>query len=480
MNGFIMSLSVVILAAGKGTRMRSSLPKVLHNVADKPMVGHVIDSARQLGASNIYVVYGFGGDVLKATLTKDNTGDDLTFVEQVEQLGTGHAVDQASPFLTDDEDVLVLYGDVPLTKVSTLDSLLSAKPVNGMALLTVHLANPMGYGRIVRQEISGQQQVVGIIEQKDANAEQLKINEANTGILLANGGDLKRWLSNLSSDNAQGEYYLTDIIAAAHGEGKVIATAHPETEIEVEGANNRVQLATLERAYQARIAEQLMIAGASLRDPSRIDVRGKLTTGSEVSIDINCIFEGEVRLADNVQIGANCIIKNSTIGTNVEIKPNSIIEDTVIEADCSVGPFARLRPGSIMKKDSHVGNFVEMKKTTLGVGSKAGHLSYLGNAEIGTKVNIGAGTITCNYDGVNKSTTEIGDNAFIGSNSSLVAPVIIGHSATVGAGSVISKEVEDNDIALTRAKPCNVAGWQLPGKTSYLSENIALLKALFL
>jgi bifunctional UDP-N-acetylglucosamine pyrophosphorylase/glucosamine-1-phosphate N-acetyltransferase len=466
MNGFIMSLSVVILAAGKGTRMRSSLPKVLHSVADKPMVGHVIDSARQLGASNIYVVYGFGGDVLKATLTKDNTGDDLTFVEQVEQLGTGHAVDQASPFLTDDEDVLVLYGDVPLTKVSTLESLLAVKPADGMALLTVHLANPMGYGRIVRQEIAGQQQVVGIIEQKDANAEQLKINEANTGILLANGGDLKRWLSNLSSDNAQGEYYLTDIIAAAHGEGKVIATAHPETEIEVEGANNRVQLATLERAYQARIAEELMIAGASLRDPARIDVRGKLTTGSEVSIDINCIFEGVVSLADNVQIGANCIIKNSTIGTNVEIKPNSIIEDTVIEANCSVGPFARLRPGSVMKQDSHVGNFVEMKKTTLGAGSKAGHLSYLGNAEIGTKVNIGAGTITCNYDGVNKSTTEIGDNAFIGSNSSLVAPVTIGHSATVGAGSVISKEVEDNDLALTRAKQRNVVGWQRPVKKS--------------
>jgi bifunctional UDP-N-acetylglucosamine pyrophosphorylase/glucosamine-1-phosphate N-acetyltransferase len=466
MNGFIMSLSVVILAAGKGTRMRSSLPKVLHSVADKPMVGHVIDSARQLGASNIYVVYGFGGDVLKATLTKDNTGDDLTFVEQVEQLGTGHAVDQASPFLTDDEDVLVLYGDVPLTKVSTLESLLAAKPTDGMALLTVHLANPMGYGRIVRQEISGQQQVVGIIEQKDASAEQLKINEANTGILLANGGDLKRWLSNLSSDNAQGEYYLTDIIAAAHGEGKVIATAHPETEIEVEGANNRVQLATLERAYQARIAEELMIAGASLRDPARIDVRGNLTTGSEVSIDINCIFEGIVSLADNVRIGANCIIKNSTIGANVEIKPNSIIEDTVIEADCSVGPFARLRPGSVMKQDSHVGNFVEMKKTTLGVGSKAGHLSYLGNAEIGTKVNIGAGTITCNYDGVNKSTTEIGDNAFIGSNSSLVAPVTIGHSATVGAGSVISKDVEDNDLALTRAKQRNVAGWQRPVKKS--------------
>ncbi len=466
MNGFIMSLSVVILAAGKGTRMRSSLPKVLHSVADKPMVGHVIDSARQLGASNIYVVYGFGGDALKAALTEGKSSDDLTFVEQVEQLGTGHAVDQASPFLTDDEDVLVLYGDVPLTKVSTLENLLAAKPADGMALLTVHLANPMGYGRIVRQEIAGQQQVVGIIEQKDASSEQLKINEANTGILLANGGDLKRWLSNLSSDNAQGEYYLTDIIASAHGEGKTINTAHPETEIEVEGANNRVQLATLERAYQARIAEELMIAGASLRDPARIDVRGKLTTGTEVSIDVNCIFEGTVTLADNVLVGANCIIKNSVIGEGVEIKPNSIIEDAVIEANCSVGPFARIRPGSVMKQDSHIGNFVEMKNTTLGEGSKAGHLSYLGNAEIGAKVNIGAGTITCNYDGVNKSTTTIGDNAFIGSNSSLVAPVTIGASATTGAGSVITKEVAESELALGRAKQRNLSGWQRPAKKS--------------
>ncbi|TYK64966.1 bifunctional UDP-N-acetylglucosamine diphosphorylase/glucosamine-1-phosphate N-acetyltransferase GlmU [Colwellia echini] len=457
-----MSLSVVILAAGKGTRMRSSLPKVLHPIADKPMVGHVIDSARQLGADNIYVVYGFGGDVLQQRIT----GDDLTFVEQVEQLGTGHAVDQASPFLKDDENVLVLYGDVPLTKVSTLQALLAVKPENGMSLLTVNLANPMGYGRIVRQEINGEHQVVGIIEQKDASAEQLKINEANTGILYANGGDLKRWLSNLSSDNAQGEYYLTDIIASAHGEGKVIATAHPDTEIEVEGANNRVQLAQLERAYQARIAEELMIAGASLRDPARIDVRGKLTTGTEVNIDVNCIFEGTVTLADNVVIGANCIIINSTIGENVEIKPNTIIEDSVIEADCSVGPFARIRPGSIMKQDSHVGNFVEMKKTTLGKGSKAGHLSYLGNAEIGAKVNIGAGTITCNYDGVNKSTTVIGDNAFIGSNSSLVAPVTIGASATTGAGSVITKAVEDSHLGLGRAKQRNVSGWQRPVKNS--------------
>ena len=459
-----MSLSVVILAAGKGTRMRSSLPKVLHKVADKPMVGHVIESARQLGASNIYVVYGFGGDVLKSTLTEGQSSGDLTFVEQVEQLGTGHAVDQASPLIKDDENVLVLYGDVPLTKVSTLQALLAAKPDNGMALLTVHLANPTGYGRIIRKTIDSEQRVVGIIEQKDASAEQLLINEANTGILLANGGDLKRWLSNLSSDNAQGEYYLTDVIAAAHDEGKEIATAHPETEIEVEGANNRLQLATLERAYQARIAEQLMVAGASLRDPARIDVRGSLTTGTEVSIDVNCIFEGKVSIANNAQIDANCIIKNSVIGENVHVKANTIIEEAIIEADCSVGPFARIRPESVMKQDSHVGNFVEMKKTTLGVGSKAGHLSYLGNAIIGSKVNIGAGTITCNYDGVNKSTTDIGDNAFIGSNSALVAPVAIGANTTVGAGSVISKTVENDELAIARAKQRNISGWQRPVK----------------
>lgn len=457
-----MSLSVVILAAGKGTRMRSSLPKVLHPIADKPMVSHVIDSARQLGAVNIYVVYGFGGEVLKATLTEEKTGDDLTFIEQTEQLGTGHAVDQASPFLTDDENVLVLYGDVPLTKVSTLESLLEVKPENGMSLLTVHLANPTGYGRIVRTDGD----VVGIIEQKDAAPEQLLINEANTGILYANGGDLKRWLSGLSNDNAQGEYYLTDIIASAHSEGKTIATAHPETEIEVEGANNRVQLAALERAYQARLAEQLMVDGASLRDPARIDIRGDLTIGSEVSIDVNCIFEGSVTLGCNVKIGANCTLKNCSIGDNVEIKPNSIIEDATIEEGCSAGPFARIRPGSVMKKDSHVGNFVEMKKTTLGEGSKAGHLTYLGDALIGQNVNVGAGTITCNYDGVNKFKTVIDDNAFIGSNSSLVAPVSIGALATIGAGSVIAKDVEQEDLAVARGKQRNIKNWPRPTKNS--------------
>jgi len=452
-----MALSVVILAAGKGTRMRSALPKVLHAVAEKPMVSHVIDAARQVDGENIYLVYGFGGDVLKAKVT----GDDLTFVEQKEQLGTGHAVDMASPFLSDDEDVLVLYGDVPLTKVSTLQRLIAAKPDNGMALLTVHLANPAGYGRIMRDSAGT---VVGIVEQKDATAEQLLVNEANTGILLANGGDLKRWLSNLSSDNAQGEYYLTDIIAACHQEGKLITTAHPDSEIEVEGANNRVQLAGLERAYQMRKAEELMIAGASLRDPSRIDIRGNVTVGQEVVIDVNCIFEGNVDIADNAIIGANCILKNCSIGQGAEIKPNTMIEGAVIGELASVGPFARIRPGTELKRDAHVGNFVEMKKTILGEGAKAGHLSYLGDAEIGAKANIGAGTITCNYDGVNKAKTIIGAGAFIGSNASLVAPVTIGEMATTGAGSVIVKNVDDHDLSVARGKQRNIAGWKRPSK----------------
>jgi bifunctional UDP-N-acetylglucosamine pyrophosphorylase/glucosamine-1-phosphate N-acetyltransferase len=441
--------------------MRSTLPKVLHPVANKPMVNHVIDAARQVNAENTYLVYGFGGDVLKEKVL----GDDLTFVEQKEQLGTGHAVDMASPYLKDDEDVLVLYGDVPLTKVSTLNRLLEAKPANGMSLLTVHLANPNGYGRIMREASSDNKgTVVGIVEQKDASAEQLLINECNTGILLANGGDLKRWLSNLSNDNAQGEYYLTDIIAAAHKEGKEIATAHPDSEIEVEGANNRVQLASLERAYQYRQAEELMIAGASILDPNRIDIRGEVTVGQEIIIDVNCIFEGKVTIADGAKIGANCIVIDSTIGKNAEIKPNSIIEGAVIGENASAGPFARIRPGSVLKNDAHIGNFVEMKKSTLGEGSKAGHLTYLGDTEIGKNSNIGAGTITCNYDGVNKSKTIIGDNAFIGSNASIVAPVTIGNMATTAAGSTIVKNVEDNDLAVARGKQSNISGWRRPTK----------------
>lgn len=451
-----MALSVVILAAGKGTRMRSSLPKVLHPVAHQPMVSHVIDAARQVQAENIYLVYGFGGDVLKAQIQ----GDDLTFVEQKEQLGTGHAVDMASPFVKDDEDILVLYGDVPLTKVSTLEKLLAAKPENGMGLLTVKLANPTGYGRIMRDG----ETVVGIVEQKDATPEQLLVNECNTGILLANGGDLKRWLGNLSNDNAQGEYYLTDIIAACHAEGKTIATAHPDSEIEVEGANNRVQLAGLERAYQMRQAEALMIEGASLRDPSRIDVRGELSVGQEVKIDVNCIFEGKVSLANNVSIGANCILKDCEIGEGTVIEANSIIDSASVAAKCSIGPFGRLRPGAVMHDGAKVGNFVEMKKSILGKGSKANHFTYLGDAVVGEGANIGAGTITCNYDGVNKFKTEIGDGAFIGSNASLVAPVKIGNYATTAAGSTIVKDVPNEDLAVARGKQRNIDGWKRPTK----------------
>lgn len=451
-----MALSVVILAAGKGTRMRSTLPKVLHPIANKPMVNHVIDAARQVNAENTYVVYGFGGDMLKDKVE----GNDLTFVEQKEQLGTGHAVNMASTFLKDDEDVLVLYGDVPLTKVSTLNRLIESKPENGMSLLTVHLANPSGYGRIMRD--CGN--VIGIVEQKDASIEQLLINECNTGILLANGGDLKRWLSNLSNDNAQGEYYLTDIIAAAHAEGKKIATAHPDSEIEVEGANNRVQLAALERAFQYRQAEQLMIAGASVIDPQRIDIRGEVTVGQEITIDINCIFEGKVKIANGAKIGANCIIIDSEIGENAEIKPHSIIEGAIIGKNASAGPFARIRPGSELKQDAHIGNFVEMKKSTLGVGSKAGHLSYLGDTEIGQNANIGAGSITCNYDGVNKFKTIIGDNVFIGSNASIVAPVTISDNATTAAGSTIVKNVAERELAVARGKQRNIDNWKRPTK----------------
>ncbi|WP_133408505.1 bifunctional UDP-N-acetylglucosamine diphosphorylase/glucosamine-1-phosphate N-acetyltransferase GlmU [Parashewanella tropica] len=451
-----MALNVVILAAGKGTRMRSDLPKVLHPIAHQSMVEHVIDTAHQLDAKSVNLVYGYGGDKLKATVTDDS----LNWVLQAEQLGTGHAVAQANDHIDDNDTVLVLYGDVPLIQAQTLQALLEAKSDNGLAILTVKLDNPTGYGRIVRDN----GKVVGIVEQKDANAEQLAINEVNTGIMALPGKQLKTWLSQLSSDNAQGEYYLTDVIAMAHAEGVDIATAHPESAIEVEGANNRVQLAQLERAYQARQAEKLMLEGANLRDPSRIDIRGTVNVGMDVMIDVNTVFEGDVILGNNVTIGAGAIIINSTIADNAVIKPYSVIENAIVGEDASAGPFARLRPGAELKQDAHVGNFVEMKKSVLGKGSKAGHLTYLGDTEVGEKANIGAGTITCNYDGVNKFKTIIGDGAFIGSNSSLVAPAEIGYMATVGAGSVITNKVEDEQLAVARSKQRNLSGWQRPTK----------------
>lgn len=453
-----MSLDVVILAAGKGTRMRSQLPKVLHPVANKPMVQHVIDTANTLGAEQIHLVYGHGSEQMQQALTQNS----VNWVEQAEQLGTGHAVKQAETSIKDEDDVLILYGDVPLISATTLNKLLEAKPQGGIGLLTVCLANPMGYGRIVRKN----NEVVGIVEQKDASEEQLLINEVNTGMMVVNGRDLKRWLNQLNNDNAQGEYYLTDIIALCHDEGQVIKAVQPANELEVEGVNNRLQLATLERAYQAQQAQALMEQGVTLLDPARFDCRGSLECGQDVILDINLIIEGQVKLGNGVKIGANVILKDCVIGDNAEVKPNSIIESAELKADSSAGPFARIRPGSVLEEDAHIGNFVEMKKATLGKGSKAGHLTYLGDASIGSGVNIGAGTITCNYDGANKFQTIIEDDAFIGSDSQLVAPVTIGKGATVGAGATITNNVSANELVVTRVKQRHIANWQKPVKKS--------------
>ena len=451
-----MALNVVILAAGKGTRMKSSLPKVLHKVAERPMVQHVIDTANSLGAASINLVYGYGADQLKAGLGEQP----LHWVLQAEQLGTGHAVQQAIPQIADEDTVLILYGDVPLTRKETLEQLLATRDANGLAILTVILANPTGYGRIVREN----GKVVGIVEQKDATPAQLLINEVNSGIMAVPGQKLKAWLAGLQNNNAQGEFYLTDIVAMAAAEGVVITTAHPQNPIETEGANNRVQLAQLERAYQLRKAEELMLNGANLRDPARIDVRGEVQVGSDVMIDVNVIFEGKVVLGDGVSIGANCILKDVVIGANSEIKPNTMVESSTIGADCSVGPYARIRPDSVLANDSHVGNFVELKKTVLGEGSKANHLTYLGDAVIGSKVNVGAGTITCNYDGANKFQTTIEDGVFVGSNSSLVAPITLGKNSTVGAGSVVTQSVGEDELVVARTKQRHITGWKRPVK----------------
>jgi len=450
------AMSVVILAAGKGTRMYSDLPKVLHTLAGKPMVQHVIDAAKGLGAQQVHLVYGHGGDRLKATLT-DST---LNWVLQAEQLGTGHAMQQAAPAFADDEDIIMLYGDVPLITQPTLQRLREAKPQGGIGLLTVVLDDPTGYGRIVRENDT----ITGIIEQKDASPAQLTIKEINTGILIANGGDLKRWLAQLTNNNAQGEYYITDIIALAHQEGRAIAAVHPARISETDGVNNRLQLATLERTYQAEQAEKLLLAGVMLRDPARFDLRGTLTHGRDVEIDTNVIIEGQVTLGSRVKIGAGCIIRNSVIGDECEISPYTVIENASLASACTVGPFARLRPGSELAHAAHVGNFVEMKKARLGKGSKAGHLSYLGDAEIGDNVNIGAGTITCNYDGANKFKTVIGDDVFVGSDTQLVAPVTVAAGATIAAGTTIMKDVTGAGLVYNRKEQNHKADWQRPVK----------------
>lgn len=450
-------LDIVVLAAGKGTRMKSNLPKVLHPVAGRPLLGHVLDTARSFNDAQLHVVIGHGAELVEQRLA----GDDVQFVMQAEQLGTGHAVQQAASALRADATVLILYGDVPLIKSSTLAQLVETVAEGAMGLLTVKLDDPTGYGRIVRNP---EGLVTAIVEQKDANPEQLTINEVNTGVMAMRNADLQRWLPQLSSDNAQKEYYLTDVIALAQAEGIVINTVNPDSEMEVLGVNNRQQQAELERYYQQHLAEQLMVDGVTLIDPNRFDCRGSLSAGNDVEIDINCVFEGDVILGNNVKIGPNCVITNSSVGDNTVIKANSVLEDAVVADHCDIGPFARLRPGTNLASKAKIGNFVETKKANIGVGSKVNHLTYIGDAEIGEGANIGAGTITCNYDGVNKSKTEIGDGAFIGSNSSLVAPVKIGAGATVGAGSTVAKDVEADQLAVARGKQRNIDNWPKPTK----------------
>ena len=453
------SLNAIILAAGKGTRMRSALPKVLHPVAHKPMVAHVIETAQGLGANKIQLIYGHGAGQLQAQLSDYP----VNWVEQAEQLGTGHAVQQAIPSIDDNDTVLILYGDVPLIQQASLEQLLAAKGDENLALLTVTLSDPTGYGRIIRDSDGV---IKGIVEHKDATVTQRLVTEVNTGIMAANGKALKRWLAALSNDNVQGEYYLTDVVAMAASEGVNIASSQPPSASDVEGANNRVQLAALERAYQKRQAEQLMLAGATLMDPARIDVRGRVEIENDVVIDVNVIFEGNVYLAEGAVIEANCILRDCRIGKNARVKANSVVEGAILDENAQAGPFARLRPGTELGENAAVGNFVEIKNSRLGEGAKAGHLAYLGDALIGAGANVGAGTITCNYDGANKFKTEVGDHAFIGSNSSLVAPVRVGRGATTGAGSVITQDIGDDELGVGRARQRNISGWKRPIKKS--------------
>lgn len=451
-----MSLEIVILAAGQGTRMRSALPKVLHPVAGNSMLGHVIHSARQLDPQRIHVVIGHGAEVVRERLA----ADDLNFVMQDKQLGTGHAVAQALPFLTA-ENVLILYGDVPLIEVETLQRLLKKVTPEQLGLLTVTLADPTGYGRIVRDAAG---KVTAIVEHKDASDAEKAICEGNTGILVVPGVRLADWLGRLSNNNVQGEYYLTDVIEMAVNDGLVVATEQPHDAMEVQGANDRKQLAELERHYQLREARRLMALGVTLRDPARFDVRGEVSVGRDVLIDINVILEGRVIIEDDVVIGPNCVIKNSTLRKGVVIKANSHIEGAVMGEGSDAGPFARLRPGTVLEARAHVGNFVELKNAHLGEGAKAGHLTYLGDAEVGARTNIGAGTITCNYDGANKWKTVLGEDVFIGSNNSLVAPVDISSGATTAAGSTITQNVDNSQLAVGRARQKNIDGWKRPVK----------------
>ncbi len=450
-----MKLEIVILAAGQGTRMKSDLPKVLHPVAGRPLLAHVVDTALHLGPEAVHVVIGHGADRVREAMD----GYSINWVIQEEQLGTGHAVLQALPFIDRQSTVLVLYGDVPLTELATLEALV-AEAVDGPALLTAVLDDPAGYGRILRDAAGA---LCGVVEHKDASEEQRAICEINTGVLAAPAADLMEYLPRVRNENQQGEYYLPDVLSLAVGEGRAVQSCSAGSELEILGVNDRVQLAQVEREYQRRQALGLMRAGVTLADPARVDIRGVLTCAADVHIDVNVVFEGEVSLGAGARVGANCVLCNVQVGEGAEIHPMSHLEDARVGPGCNVGPFARLRPGTALGEGARVGNFVETKKAHIGAGSKVNHLSYIGDCEMGDGVNIGAGTITCNYDGVNKHRTDIGDGVFVGSNSTLVAPLTIERDGFVGAGSTVTKTVGDGELAVGRARQRNISGWDRPG-----------------
>jgi bifunctional UDP-N-acetylglucosamine pyrophosphorylase / glucosamine-1-phosphate N-acetyltransferase len=465
-----MPLSVVILAAGQGKRMNSDLPKVLQPLAGEPLLQHVIRTARGLGAANIYVVYGHGGAQVQAALAHE----DVEWVLQADQLGTGHAVMQAMCVIPDDHTVLVLYGDVPLIRATSLKKLVAAAAEGTLALLTVNLDEAAGYGRIVRNADGN---VSGIVEHRDANPEQLLIREANSGLMAAPAERLREWLLGLGRNNGQLEYYLTDVVAGAVLAGDPVAAIPAMTAVDVLGVNDRVQLSQVEAAYRRRRAEELMLAGATLADPLRLDVRGEVTVERDVFIDINAVLIGRVHLGARVKVGPNCLIRDSTVGADTEINANCVIEEAVVSEHCRIGPFARLRPDTVLARNVHIGNFVEIKNGRIGVGSKVNHLSYIGDATLGGAVNVGAGTITCNYDGANKWPTVIADGAFIGSGSMLVAPVRIGASATIGAGSTITQRAADGKLTLARAKQTTVDDWSRPRKLTEEEKAAAIEEA---
>lgn len=448
-------LNIVILAAGKGTRMHSDLPKVLHGLAGQPMLQHVITTAMLLAPEKICVVYGHGGEAVPQAMSNYAA----SFVLQEPQLGTGHAVQQAMPELSDDSTTLVLYGDVPLIQAHTLQQLL--KTPETLSLLTLNLDNPSGYGRIVRD---GGGKVISIVEQKDASPAQLAIAEVNTGILAAPSQMLKKWLAKLGNKNAQGEYYLTDIVAMAVAQGLKVSTTQPAQAWEVMGINSKVQLAELERIWQEEQALRLLTQGVTLADPKRLDIRGKLVCGRDVEIDVGCVFEGNVHLGNRVKVGAYTVIKDATVHAGTHIAPFTHIDSAEVGEECHIGPYARLRPGTKLHREVHIGNFVEVKNSEIAKGSKANHLSYIGDSTVGSRVNVGAGTITCNYDGANKHRTIIEDDVFIGSDTQLIAPVTIKRGSTIGAGSTITKDTVENALTLSRAKQVTITSWQRPAK----------------